>query len=298
LPGYNEFRKICGLPVIRNWEDLKAVMLPDAAKRFPMIYKHPDDIDIFAGGISENHTIFEVGPTFGCLLAKQFTAVRDGDRFYYENPGVFTAHQLNAIRKVKLSTILCNNLQGLVSVQVNAFRTPSEKNFRRGCFTSIPELDLSPWKEQSNQLNDQEDEEPSNIDQDTKMNHSKDFASDKSIAARYEVSNDGPSQEKKLEKKLMNNEENTVEGYHVVSGTDQMDTEGNNDEKNTEGKVSQNHQKKPNHNTIDQHMLKRLASFLGSKQADELWSDVDDVDKQTTNKQEEKELDQLTSDDV
>jgi len=50
LPGYNEFRKICGLSVLRNWEDLNAVMLPDAAKRFPMIYEHPDDIDIFAGG--------------------------------------------------------------------------------------------------------------------------------------------------------------------------------------------------------------------------------------------------------
>jgi len=190
----------------------------------------------------------------------------------------------------------------LVSVQVDAFRIPSKKNFRRACFTSIPKLDLSSWKEQSDQVNDQ-DEEPSIEAQDTQMNHSKDFASDESIVAGYEISNDGPFQEITvgdggMEKKLMNktkNEENTVEGYHVVSGTDNM--ENTEEEKSNEREASRNHQKKRNRNASDQHMLKRLASFLESKQADELWSDFDDVDKKT-NKEEEKELDKLTSDEV
>ena len=323
LPGYNEFRKFCGLPVIKTFDDLKAVMLPDAAKRFPLIYKHPDDIDIFAGGISENHTIFEVGPTFGCLLAKQFTAVRDGDRFYYENPGVFTSNQLKAIRKVKLSTILCNNLRGLVSVQVNAFRTPSNKNFRRGCFTSIPQLDLTPWKEQNGRFSDQEEHLNEVQDIPTK----EDIAtSDESTAAGYKVSNDGPSEstsEKNIESSSsmlsddgqlerkhttttnVTNEEATSEGYHVVSDTDHMENtnENNDDNKdNSQDKMervqgSEKHQKKLNHNTIDEHMLKRLVSFLESKQAG-LWNDDDvNIGKQTNNKQdEEKDLEKLTRD--
>jgi len=65
--------------------------------------------------------------------------------------------QLDAIRKVRMSTILCNNVRGLVSVQDDAFHRPSETNHRRGCFTSIPEFDMTPWKDKSNSVDDQED---------------------------------------------------------------------------------------------------------------------------------------------
>jgi Animal haem peroxidase len=39
----------------------------------------------------------KVGPTFRCLLVDQFRRLRDGDRFWYENPGVFKPDQLAQI---------------------------------------------------------------------------------------------------------------------------------------------------------------------------------------------------------
>lgn len=154
LPAYSKYREACGLSVPKTWDDVIAIMLDGAGERFRNIYRSPDDIDIFAGGISEKHTgNLQIGPTFNCILSKQFAAVRDGDRFYYENKDVFTTAQLNAIKKVTLATILCNNIKGLVSVQPNAFRTPdSNQNIRKTC-QSLPKLDLDPWKE-SNSVRD------------------------------------------------------------------------------------------------------------------------------------------------
>lgn len=157
LPGYNTYRKYCGLPVAENWTDIDSIMVPGAAAKFEKVYNHPDDIDIFAGGISEKHvTNLEIGATFNCLIGQQFKATRDGDRFYYENPGVFTAQQLIAIKKVTLSTILCLNLNspgkpaGLVSIQPDAFHTPdANQNTRKTCSgNAIPKLNLTAWSEE------------------------------------------------------------------------------------------------------------------------------------------------------
>jgi len=147
LPGYNEYRRLCGLAVAATWFELRTLMLEDVASKFEKIYKHPNDIDLFAGGISEKHFgKHEVGPTFSCIIKRQFESLRDGDRFYYENPGVFTTAQLNAIKQVTLATVLCENLKDLVSLQPDAFHSPYKISNTRKVCTSIPKLDLSPWK--------------------------------------------------------------------------------------------------------------------------------------------------------
>ena len=49
-------------------------------------YRHPNDIDIFAGGMSEKPVEGGVlGPLFACLVGHQFQNLKNGDRFYYEN---------------------------------------------------------------------------------------------------------------------------------------------------------------------------------------------------------------------
>jgi len=150
LPGYNEYRRFCGLPVATTWARLRNILVAGAASKFEQVYKHPDDIDVFAGGISEKHIGNSiVGPTFNCILKQQFQKLRDGDRFYYENPGVFTVSQLNALKKTKMSSVLCENLKGLVSIQPNAFFTPKKRSNTRKVCNSIPKLDLSPWKDNS-----------------------------------------------------------------------------------------------------------------------------------------------------
>lgn len=49
-------------------------------------YRKISDIDLFTGGISEVPSKGAiVGPTFGCLMARQFYHLRRGDRYWYEN---------------------------------------------------------------------------------------------------------------------------------------------------------------------------------------------------------------------
>ena len=49
-------------------------------------YSHPDDIDLYAGGLSERHIQgAAMGPTFACIVARHFREMKVGDRFWYEN---------------------------------------------------------------------------------------------------------------------------------------------------------------------------------------------------------------------
>ena len=61
------------------------------------VYRRVEDIDLFAGGISEvpvGDGI--VGPTFGKIIAEQFRRSRYGDRYFYnvKGPGAFTLSKL------------------------------------------------------------------------------------------------------------------------------------------------------------------------------------------------------------
>ncbi|KAK7108957.1 chorion peroxidase-like [Littorina saxatilis] len=110
LPPYNDYRKVCGLPVYETFEDMYQSE-PERAEVFRRVYEDVDDIDVFAGGLSEKPMAGAVvGPTFACLLARQFHSLKFADRFWYETqqaPGAFTAEQLGEIRKVTLSKIMC-----------------------------------------------------------------------------------------------------------------------------------------------------------------------------------------------
>jgi hypothetical protein len=72
--------------------------------------RHPDDIDIFAGGISETPVEGGViGPLFSCIVGQQFYNLKYGDRFYYENAdertgfnnGLFQKHLFTAATLIK-----------------------------------------------------------------------------------------------------------------------------------------------------------------------------------------------------
>jgi len=145
VPTYGAYRKFCGLPTLRSWRDAKRVFLPGATAAFQKLFKHPNDIDLFAAGISEKHVRgLELGPTFGCIIGRQFEDTRDGDRFFYRNPSVFTPSQLAAIEKVTFARVLCDNLKGIVSIQRKALRVAGRNNPRVMC-ENIPKLDLSHW---------------------------------------------------------------------------------------------------------------------------------------------------------
>ncbi|KAK3609596.1 hypothetical protein CHS0354_038594 [Potamilus streckersoni] len=116
IPSYLLIKAICNIT--------GNVHSPSIWSSLNDIYNIPDDIDLFPAGVSENPVAGgKVGPTFACIIAKQFEALKKGDRYYYENSGnhAFTPEQLDEIRTTTLSKVICRNT-GLTSIPSKAFR--------------------------------------------------------------------------------------------------------------------------------------------------------------------------------
>ena len=72
-----------------------------------LLSSHPDDIDLYAGGLSERHVVGgSVGSTFACIIARQFQSLKNGDRFWYENDFHGTGFTKGIVRK--LLTLVSN----------------------------------------------------------------------------------------------------------------------------------------------------------------------------------------------
>ncbi len=111
VASYNVWREQCGLRRFDSFPEMTSVMAARTASALERVYDHVDDVDLFSGGLAERPVVSGlVGPTFACIIGQQFLNLRKGDRFWYENPGVFTLDQLHEIRKTSLARTICDNL--------------------------------------------------------------------------------------------------------------------------------------------------------------------------------------------
>uniref|UniRef100_A0A2K6UMP7 Thyroid peroxidase n=1 Tax=Saimiri boliviensis boliviensis TaxID=39432 RepID=A0A2K6UMP7_SAIBB len=147
LPGYNAWREFCGLPRLETPADLRmAIASRSVAAKILDLYKHPDNIDVWLGGLAENFLPgARTGPLFACLIGKQMKALRDGDWFWWENSHVFTDAQRRELEKHSLSRVICDNT-GLTRVPVDAFQVGKFPEDFQPC-DSIPGLSLEAWRE-------------------------------------------------------------------------------------------------------------------------------------------------------
>ncbi|KAL4687360.1 hypothetical protein H8959_019488, partial [Pygathrix nigripes] len=144
-PGYNSWRAFCDLSQPQTLEELNTVLKNKMlAKKLLGLYGTPDNIDIWIGAIAE--PLVErgrVGPLLACLLGRQFQQIRDGDRFWWENPGVFTKEQKDSLRKLSFSRLVCDNTR-ITKVPRDPFRANSYPYDFVDC-SAIDKLDLLPW---------------------------------------------------------------------------------------------------------------------------------------------------------
>ncbi len=84
LGSYNDVREALGLTRKDNFSDISSDLEVVAA--LESVYKNVDDIDLWVGMLSEdNLPDASLGELNEAILADQFSRLRDGDRFWYEN---------------------------------------------------------------------------------------------------------------------------------------------------------------------------------------------------------------------
>jgi hypothetical protein len=136
LPDYNQARLDFGLSPRSSLSEVSSDpsvvaalgAAHDAANDGVNGYSAINNIDVFTGAISEDQIPGgSVGELMQAVLVDQFTRLRDGDRFYYEN--IFRGPLLAKIQNTRLSDIIRRNT-GLNDVQDEVFRTAEVFTYR------------------------------------------------------------------------------------------------------------------------------------------------------------------------
>ncbi|MCH8014374.1 MAG: peroxidase family protein, partial [Candidatus Dadabacteria bacterium] len=106
LPGYNDVREALGLTRAKDFEDVSSDS--EIQDRLSSVYESVDDIDIWAGGLSEDTLLnSHVGELFYTVIVMQFEDLRDGDRFWYGR--TLSNDDIRKVERTKLSDIIRRN---------------------------------------------------------------------------------------------------------------------------------------------------------------------------------------------
>ena len=122
---------------------------PVKLSSLPTVMENVDDIDLWTGGLSEPRLPgTSLGPTFTAIFVDQFTRLRDGDRFYFENPNIYPAKFINGVLNTTLSDIIRRNT-GIRRDELNphSFFLPNQRPYQ-------PDLRIGEKRNQLTHLGD------------------------------------------------------------------------------------------------------------------------------------------------
>ena len=89
IADYNTVRESVGLEKVTDFIEI-CPSKPELAADLEELYGNVNKIDLFVGGLAEDHLEGgNVGPTFGNIIKQQFEALRTGDRYHAYPPHAF-----------------------------------------------------------------------------------------------------------------------------------------------------------------------------------------------------------------
>ncbi|HEY2425085.1 MAG TPA: peroxidase family protein [Pseudolabrys sp.] len=118
LGTLNQTRMALGLTPYASFDEVSSD--PETAAALEQAYGSVDAIDLWTGGLAEDHVPGStIGSTFGKIIGDQFTALRDGDRYYFENQN-FDKQTLSEIKGTTLSDLILRDTD-TTAMQSDAF---------------------------------------------------------------------------------------------------------------------------------------------------------------------------------
>ncbi len=118
IPSYTEFREELGLDPITNFAQITSNTAVQT--QLSTVYDTVDQVDLWVGGLAEDHVNGAlVGETFQTILIDQFTRLREGDRFYYQNDQLLSLFAPN-VENTRLSDIILDN-SSIATIPENVF---------------------------------------------------------------------------------------------------------------------------------------------------------------------------------
>ncbi|NRA29357.1 MAG: hypothetical protein HRU11_03770 [Parvularculaceae bacterium] len=120
VPSYNDVREAVGLVRATSFADVTTDTELQAA--LAEAYGSVDDIDLWVGGLAEDPLSVEgsqLGELFREIMILQWSALRDGDRFWYERD--LTPQELDRVRSTSLARVIRDNTGVGDEIQDNVF---------------------------------------------------------------------------------------------------------------------------------------------------------------------------------
>lgn len=102
LPDLNTVRETIGLTKYSSFDQI--TRNKEVTKNLRTLYGNINNVDLWVGGLAEDHKKGEVGPTFRKIILDSFLRIRDGDRFWYEN--ILTPKEVDFVENLTLAEII------------------------------------------------------------------------------------------------------------------------------------------------------------------------------------------------
>ncbi|MCB0602313.1 MAG: hypothetical protein KDC28_13840, partial [Saprospiraceae bacterium] len=135
LADFNAIRQEFGLSKLSSFSQLSSD--PVLNQHFAFVYQDINKIDPWAGMLAEDHmpgALF--GPTAMNIIKRQFTDIRDGDRFYFEVDPVLSAREKADIKATRMADIIRRNT-GITFISDHVFKVEEASTSVATTLTSL-----------------------------------------------------------------------------------------------------------------------------------------------------------------